>query len=66
LIPADLEETQEIVRTSFEPELPPMSGDDPLEQTMEIYPNAAVTGTWEPMRRLTPCGEVVTLSRYRK
>jgi hypothetical protein len=55
----ELEETQEIARTSFEP-------DDPLEETQEIFPNAAITGTWEPMRRLTPCGEIVTLGRYRK
>jgi hypothetical protein len=47
----ELEPTQEIARTSFEP-------DDPLEETQEIFPNAAITGTWEPMRRLTPCGEI--------
>lgn len=55
----ELEPTQEIARVAFEP-------DDPLEETQEIFPNAAIVGTWEPMRRLTPCGEVVTLERYRK
>lgn len=41
MIPADLEETQEIARTSF----PPMSGDDPLEETQPIYlPEDAFTG----------------------
>jgi hypothetical protein len=59
MIPVDLEKTQEIARVAFAPA-------DPLEQTQPIYPNHQITGTWEPMRRLTPMGEWRTLERYRK
>lgn len=54
----ELEPTQEIARVAFE--VPD------LEATQEIHPNAAITGTWRPMRRLTPCGEIRTLERAKK
>jgi len=55
----ELEQTQEIARTAFEP--------DPLEATQPIYPNHVMSGTWEWKTLPTVHGgEFKTYERYRK